>query len=161
MNVEFRSVFHFLWLENKNAKEIYTKMKETYGSNCPSQSMVYYWVNEFSNGRENVFDLPRSGGPKISEKTDDAKKIIDDFQSASSRYIAHIVGIDKNTVKRILIEDLHMKKVCFHWTPHDLTEAQKVQRVVKSKEFLEQLQSLSEKQKIKEVTLYHNLLLVA
>lgn len=35
-----------------------------------------------------------------------------------------------------------MRKVCFHWITHDLTEVHKVQKVIKSKELLDQLQAL-------------------
>ena len=114
--------------------------------------MVYYWLQQFNKGRETVIDLPRSGRPKLFEKIDEVKQIIDEFPFATCRYIAHIVNIDKNTVKRILTEDLHMKKLCCHWIPHDLTEIQKEQRVQQSKQLLSILQSLSAKQTMKVIT---------
>lgn len=117
MNVEFRSVIHCCWLDNDSIQETYQKMQRAYGTHCPSESLVRKWFKEFEDGRIDVYDLPRSGRPKLFEKVDEVKKVIDEFPFASCRYIAHIINIDKNTVKRILIEDLHMKKVLFRWVP--------------------------------------------
>ena len=148
----FRHVIHSLWRENKSPRDIYHHMQKTYGDASPSSSMVYYWVNQFDNGRENVIDSPRSGRPKLCEKIDEFKEVIDEYPFASCRYVAHIVNIDKNTVKRILTEDLRMKKLCCHWVPHDLSEIQKAHRVQQSKELLAILQSLSAQQRIKVIT---------
>lgn len=152
MFVEFRSVVHFYWLKKSSPEETYEEMQKTYGSKCPSKGFVYKWFEEFNNGRETVIDLHRSGRPKLFGKIDEVKRVIDEFPYSSCRYISHIVGIDKNTVKRILIEDLHMQKICLHWVPHDLTESQKVSRLNVSKELLDILQSLSKNQIKKVVT---------
>ena len=37
----------------------------------PSQPMVYKWFKEFEDGRTNLFDLPRSGRPKLFEKVNE------------------------------------------------------------------------------------------
>ena len=62
------------------------------------------------------------------------------------------MSIDKNTVKRILTEDLQMKKLCCLWVPHDRTEIQKANRKKQSQELLSILQSLSAKQTMKVIT---------
>lgn len=56
------------------------------------------------------------------------------------------MGIEKNTFKRILIEDLHLKKLCFLWVPHILTEDQKNKRLEGPKQLLSMLQSFSKSQ---------------
>lgn len=144
MSVEYRSVIHFLWLKKKSPKEIFADMQKTYGDSCPTRYNIYYWVKQFDNGRKTVIDLPRSGRPKLFVKIKDVKKVIDLFPFASCRYIAHVINIDKNTVKRILIEDLHMKKICSHWVPHNLTQHQKNQRLNDSNNLLSLLNSFSD-----------------
>lgn len=150
--MEFRYVIHSLWLKKKDTQEIYHYMQETYKDACPSSPTIYYWVHQFNRGRKTVIDLPRSGRPKLFEKIDEVKKLIDEFPFASCRYIARIAKIDKNTVKRILTEDLNMRKLCCHWVPHDLTEIQKANRVKQSKELLSILQSLTKRQTMKVIT---------
>ncbi len=152
MFVEFRSIIHSHWLNNTNPDDAWKQMQVTYGSLCPSRAMVFKLYKEFDNGRKTLFDLPRTGRPRILSKVNDVKKIIDEFPYSSCRYISHIVGIDHKTVKRILIEELHMKKLCLHWVPHDLTESQKVARLEISKQLLSLLQSFSENQARKVVT---------
>jgi len=45
------------------------------------------------------------------------------------RSIAEKVNIDRETVKKILTEDLDMRKVCAKMVPRELTEEQKQRRV--------------------------------
>lgn len=82
----------------------------------------------------------------------DVKKVIDEFPFASCRYITHIVSIDKKTVKRILMEDLQMKKVLFRWIPKDLSQDLKNARVEGFKQLLSLLQSYSSAQRMKVAT---------
>ena len=68
--MEFRHVIHSLWRENKSPRDIYHYMQKNYGDASPSSSMVYYWVNQFDNGREN----PGLGGRKSVKKLMKSKK---------------------------------------------------------------------------------------
>jgi len=45
------------------------------------------------------------------------------------RSIAEQVNIDSDTVRKILTEDLEMRKVCAKMVPKELTEEQKQRRV--------------------------------
>lgn len=127
MNVDFSAIIHFCWLEKLSPKETFQKMRDTYVSTSPEESTIYKWFEEFDKGRESIFDLPLCGRPELFEKVSDMKKVIDKFHFTSCRYIAHIVSIDKKTVKRILMEDLQMKKVLFRWIPKDLSQDLKMQ----------------------------------
>ena len=53
------------------------------------------------------------------------------------RSIAEQVNIDRETVKKILTEDLDMRKVCAKMVPKEVTEEQKQRRVTISQELLE------------------------
>ena len=63
MNEEFKSVIHFCWLRKICAQEIHKQMQEAYKDKCCSIDMIYKWIREFNNGRENLHDLPRAGNP--------------------------------------------------------------------------------------------------
>jgi hypothetical protein len=51
--------------------------------------------------------------------------------------LAEMTGINRETVHKILVEDLKKKKVCARFAPHLLTAAQKHQRAASSVEFVE------------------------
>jgi len=53
------------------------------------------------------------------------------------RSIAEQVSIDSETVRRILTEDLYMRKVCAKMVPKELTEEQKQRRVTIFQDLLE------------------------
>lgn len=111
----------FLLAKKTSPEDTFKEMRKTYWAKYPSKGMVYKWFEEFDNGRKKVFDLNRSGRPKFFEKINEVKRVVDEFPYSSCCYISYVVITDKNTVKRILIEDLHMKKLSLHWVPHDLT----------------------------------------
>ena len=144
MNVEFRAVIHFCWLEKLSPKETFQKMRDTYCPISPEESTIYKWFEEFDKSSESIFDLPRCGRPELFEKVSDVKKVIDEFPFASCRFIAHIVCIDKKTVKRILIENLQMKKVLFRWVPKDLSQDQKNAKMEGSFHFYNHIHWLKE-----------------
>ena len=50
------------------------------------------------------------------------------------RNIAEQVNIDRETVRKILTEDLDMRKVCAKMVPKELIEEQKERRVLATKE---------------------------
>jgi len=53
------------------------------------------------------------------------------------RSIAEQVNIDRETVRKILTEDLDMRKVCSKMVPKELTEEQKQRRVTICQDLLE------------------------
>ena len=57
------------------------------------------------------------------------RQIVRENRRLTVRSIAEQVNIDKETVRKILTEDLDMRKVCAKMVPKELTEAQKQRRV--------------------------------
>jgi len=96
------------------------------------KTAVYKWVKRFSEGRESVTDEERSGRTAISrteENIANVRQILGENRWLAVRSIAEQVNIDRETIRKILTEDLDMKKVCAKMVPTELTEEQKQRRV--------------------------------
>ena len=73
----------------------------------------------FSDGRESVADEERSGRPATSRTKENIAKvrqIVCENRRLTVRSIAQQVNIDRETVRKILTEDLDMRKVCEKWS---------------------------------------------
>ena len=143
MDVEFRAVVHYHWLLQTPAKEIHESMQRAYGTQCPSPAFVYKWLKEFDKGREDLTDLQRSGRPPKSDKIGVVAEYLAEFPFASARAIATAIGVDKNTVIKILTDDLHLVKKFASWVPRILTAEMKCARVECSVELRNALLGLS------------------
>ena len=105
---------------------------KVYGDNAIKKTAVYKWVKRFSEGRESVTDEERSGRPATSRTVENLAKvrqIVRENRLLTVRSIADQVNIDRETVRKILTEDLDMRKVCAKMVPKELTEEQKQRRV--------------------------------
>jgi len=105
---------------------------QVYGVNAMKKTAVYMWVKRFSEGRESVTDEERSGRPATSrteENTAKSRQILRENRRLTVRSIAEQVNIDRETVRKILTENLDMRKVCAKMVPKELTEKQKQRRV--------------------------------
>jgi predicted HTH transcriptional regulator len=83
---------------------------------------VYKWVTCFSEGRESVTDEERSGWPTTSRTEENVAKvhqIVCQNHRLSVRSIAKQVNIDRETVRKILTEDLDMRKVYAKMVPKE------------------------------------------
>jgi len=105
---------------------------QVYGHNAMKKTTVYKWVKRFSEVRESVTDKERSGRPATSRTEENIAKvrqIMRENRQLTVRSIAKQVNIDRETVRKILTEDLDMRKVCAKMIPKELTEEQKQRRV--------------------------------
>ena len=139
--IELRSIIRYEFLQNTKPMDILFKINNIYGENTIKKSTVYKWIERFKGGNNNIFDEERSGRPKEMSKNDQIKEILDEDPHISLRKISKIVQLSKITVKKIIIEDLKMRKVTYKWIPHKLTEDQKKARFEKSKELLSILEN--------------------
>ena len=86
----------------------------------------------FSEGRESVTDEERSGRPatnRTEENIAEIRQIFRENLRLTGRSIAEQVSIDRETVRKILTENLDIRKVCAKMVPKELTEEQKQRRV--------------------------------
>jgi len=98
------------------------------GDNAMKKTAVYKWVKRFSEGRESVTDEARSGRPATSRTEENIAKvrqIVRENRRLTVRSITEQVNIDRETVRKIITEDLDIRKVCAKMVPKELTEEQK------------------------------------
>jgi len=101
---------------------------QIYRDNSLKKTEVYKRVKHFSEGRESVTDKERSGWPATSRTEENIAKIhqiVLENCRLTVRSIAEQVNIERETVRKILTEDLDMRKVCAKMVPKELTEEQK------------------------------------
>ena len=136
MNTEFRSVIHYCFLREMNAKDIFAEMKSAYKGNTPGESTIYKWLKRFKEGRETLDDDPRSGRPINNDENEAILRILEEQPFASSRYISDMLSIPKSTVCHKLVWQLNYRKLNFRWIPHELKQENKNKRVEMSKDIL-------------------------
>ena len=81
-------------------------------------------MKRYSEGKESVTDEERSGRPATSRTEENIAKIrqiVRENRRLTVRSITEQVNIDRETVKKILTEDLDMRKVCAKMVPKELT----------------------------------------
>ena len=79
----------------------------------------------FSEGRESVTNEERSGRPATSRTEENIAKfrqIVHENRRLTVRSTAEQVNIDRETVRKILTEDLDMRKVCAKMVPKEPTK---------------------------------------
>ena len=118
-------------------------MCDDWGKGCVSYTTVAEWIQRFNQGRISIEDHPRSGRP-LTEATDRnieiIRALIDKNPHISIRYMVFETGLSYGTNNRIIHDDLKLKKLCGRWTPHQLTEKNKQQRMQICRENLVKLE---------------------
>ena len=132
LELEQQMNIKFLVKLGKNGNEIREMLVQGYGDNAMKRTAVYKWVKRFSEGRESVTDEERSGCTATSRTEENIAKIrqiVRESRRLTVRSLAEQVNINRETVRKILTEDLDMRKVCTKMVPKELTEEQKQKRV--------------------------------
>ena len=84
---------------------------QVYGDNAMKKTAVYKWLKRFSEGRESVTEEEKSGRPATSRtevNIAEICQIVRENRRLTVRSIAEQVNIDRETVRKILTEDLDM-----------------------------------------------------
>jgi len=101
-----------------------TKSERVYRDNTTKKIAVYKCVKSFSEGRKSVTEEERSGQTatnRTKENIAKIRQIVFEYRRLTVRSIAEQVNIDRETVRKILTEDLEMRKVCAKMVPKKLT----------------------------------------
>ena len=128
LEFEQRTNIKFLVKLGKSGNERGEMLVQVYGVNAMKKTAVCKWVKRFSEGREIVTDEEESGQTATSrteENITKSRQIVLENRRLTVRSIAEQANIDRETVRKILAEDLNVRKVCAKMVPKDLTEEQK------------------------------------
>ena len=91
---------------------------------------AFEWHKRFSEGRESVKD-DRPGRPRTAVTDDNTEKVRDVIRKdrrLGVRAVEEEVSLDRESLRRILREELNMRKVCAKMVPKLLSDEQKERR---------------------------------
>jgi hypothetical protein len=110
----------------------------SYGDQELSRSNVFRWYEQFCDGRENTEDDPRSGWPTECHNDNNVKisQFLLQNHHLSLRMLADEVNNDKDTVRKIVVEDLRKRKFCSRFVPHSFTPEQKDRRIAAGRDLI-------------------------
>ena len=127
-----RAVIQFLSAEGVSGTNIYSRMKNVYGTECLSRTAVFRWCSDFRHGRMSTADMPRPGQAHVvinQESIAAVNSLVRENHRITTREIADSLSVSKGTVHTMLHEHLQYSKVCAKWVPKHLTEDQKCLRM--------------------------------
>ena len=119
LELEQQTNVKFLVTLGKSGNKIREMLVQVYGDNAMKKTAVYKWVKRFSEGRESVTDEERSGWPATSRTEENIAKIhqiVRENHQLTVRSIAEQANIDRETVGKILTEDLDMRMCVQKWS---------------------------------------------
>jgi len=97
----------------KSAVETIELINKAYGGAAMSRAIVYRWYPRFQDGREDVKDDARSGrlsSARTDENVESVRRLLTEDHCTTLQMIADRLNIGKETVRRIVTEDLRKNK---------------------------------------------------
>ena len=113
LSVEQRLAIKFCFKAVKSATETLQTVNAAYGDQALTRSNVFRWYGRFRDGREDTEDDPRSGRPTECPNDNNVEKISQlllQTRHLSLRMLADEVNIGKDTVRKIVVEDLRKRR---------------------------------------------------
>ena len=92
------------------------------------KTTVYEWAQRFKSGRVSVDDDPRPGQPSTSRtalNVDRLSALVLEDRLVSLKMLEEKLNINQETIRRMLHDDLEMRKLCAKLVPKVLTMQQK------------------------------------
>ena len=129
---DFRSYFLIRIKLAKTVNEIHGDLLSTFPDSCPSLTTLKRWRHDFDRGSFALEKKTRPGRPRETRTEENiaaVKRLIDDNPRMTTRQVAAEVSLPQRTVSRLLTEDLGLKNLLSVLVPHQLSEANKTQRV--------------------------------
>lgn len=126
--MEQRANIKFCFKIGKTASETYELLKIAYGDAAMSRSRTFEWYARFRDGRESTEDDQRCGRPTTKRTENEVAKVralVAADRRMTVRMLADELNMGKDTVHKILTEDLGKRKICSRFVPHFLTDDQK------------------------------------
>ncbi len=126
--------------EGASQREIKQRLDALHGGLALSKSSVQRWCSQFRNGRVQE-NLPKSGAPKkrTAAKIAQVRAKIQVDRRSTIRQLAQDVNLSFGCTRRLLTEDLKVRKTPAKWVPHLLTDPERQCRVDLARRSLQML----------------------
>ena len=114
-------------------------MRQVYGGNCLSRAQTFRWYAGFKSAVETIKDEARPGRPfsvRNEGLTAKVRKRIQEERCVTVRMMADEFGVNRETIRQILVEDLGKRKVASRFVPHALSDDQRHERVQYAKDII-------------------------
>lgn len=140
-----RVVIQFLVKSGEKPSEILRKLELVYGRDeCMSKTRVFEWAKRFKEGRESLDDDPREGAPVTSctaANVDRLRALITSDRHLNIRALSAQLNINKESVRKMLHDNLNMRKIGAKMVPKLLTHEQKHMRKSICEDLLSRIRS--------------------
>lgn len=130
--MEQRANIKFCFKLGKSGTETVELMRRVYGDTCLSRAQIFRWYERFKSGVESIDDEPRPGRPisvRNEELIEKVRERVQEDRCVTVRMMEGDFGVNRETIRKILVEDLGKKKVAARFVPHSLSDEQKQARV--------------------------------
>ncbi|GBP65178.1 Putative uncharacterized protein FLJ37770 [Eumeta japonica] len=118
---------------NLTVQQNLARLRTAFNDEAPCKTTIYNWFAEINRGRVNLSDEFRDGRPStaVNIKTIGAVcHMIETDRHVTGHETRLSLGIGMSRIQSILHKHLTMKKLCARWISHNLTDAQKTDRVI-------------------------------
>ena len=130
--IEQRPNIKFCFKLGKTAAETVKLMRQVYGDNCLSRAQIFRWYARFKSGVKTIEHEARSGrlfSVRNERLIAKVRKRIQEERCVAVRMMADEFGVNRETIRQILVEDLGKRKVASRFVPHALSDDQRHERV--------------------------------
>nr|CAH7724637.1 unnamed protein product [Callosobruchus chinensis] len=144
---EQRVVIKFLVKRGVSSAEIMKQLTNMYKDDCLKKTAVYEWAKRFREDRESVEDDSREGAPSTSRTAQNVDRLrvrVLGDRRVSLRMLEDELGINKETIRQMLDEDLGMRRLCAKMVPKVLTVEQKELRLSICKDMISRIEEEGE-----------------
>jgi len=120
----------FCFKIGKTATETYQLLQHAYSECAMGHTQVFDWFRRFKEDRTSVENDPHSGQPSTSRNEEMIAKVrtlVHNSRRLKVREKADDCGISVGSCDAILMDNLHMKRVCAKFVPRFLTDDQREQ----------------------------------
>jgi hypothetical protein len=128
----------FLFMDGRKYKAIRAELSRVLKRHAVSVDVCKYWCQKFKADDFSMDDRVRQGRPPI-ELSGEVMRFLSNEPFLSARVVAVRLSSTHQTIKRVLVSDLGMRKLARQWIPHDLSDANPRERVLKANLLLEEL----------------------
>ena len=142
--MEQRINLKFLVKLGKGPTNCLKLLHEVYGEATMSRARLFEWHKRFTSGCEDVEDDTKTGRPSTTKTADNIGKVNELVRSdrrLTVLMVAEELNVNRESVRTILLEELHMRKVCAKIVPKLLSDNQKEHRVRVCEDMLERIKA--------------------